>query len=135
VPFLAQLHSLSHTHRRSLSKPPHSQLLCDTTLGLSLRSEDIEHLCGSTELAECHRMGQGPFRLQRQEHTCSHIHTHLCTCQFPVKHTESMEQESALQSFATSLFAEHKPTTHICTHHHMSKSLTSLDSNGWKDFS
>jgi len=29
APFLAKLHSLSHTHRHFLSKPPHSHLLCD----------------------------------------------------------------------------------------------------------
>lgn len=64
-------------------------------------------------------------------HTCTH--THLCTCQFLFIHTEGMEQESVFQSFATSQFAEHKPATHTRTHH-MSKSLTSLDTNGWKDF-
>lgn len=133
--------SLTHTHTQTFSveAPTLSAPLWHAALGLSLRSEDIEHLCGSAELAECQRVGQGPFRLHGREHnayshTYAHTCTHLCTCQFPVKHTEGMEQESVLESFATSQFAEHKPAAHIRTHH-MSKSLTPPDSNGWKDSS
>ncbi|ROL48454.1 Renalase [Anabarilius grahami] len=139
MPELPESDSIKCQKWRYSQTPGKDHMVMKQTLGLSLRSEDIEHLCGSAELAECKRVGQGPFRLHGREHnayshTYAHTCTHLCTCQFPVKHTEGMEQESVLQSFATSQFAEHKPAAHIRTHH-MSKSLTPPDSNGWKDSS
>lgn len=71
--------SLTHAQTFSFEAPTLSAPLWHAALGLSLRSEDIEHLCGSAELAECQRVGQGPFRLHRREHNAYSLsHTHTC---------------------------------------------------------
>lgn len=82
APFLTHFCMLSLFLSRSLSflhslSPPTPMPVSSVThiaLGLCLRSEDMEHLCGSPHLTAGQRMGQGLSRL----HTHSIGHTHVC---------------------------------------------------------
>lgn len=64
--------SLFCTPSLSLSTPMPGSSATHIALGLCLRSEDMEHLCGSPHLTTGQRMGQGLSGL----HTLSWTHTH-----------------------------------------------------------
>lgn len=60
----------------SLSTPMPGSSATHIALGLCLRSEDMEHLCGSTHLTVGQRMGQGLSGLYILYWTHTHTHTH-----------------------------------------------------------